>query len=76
VESLIEFIGKGLVAHPEDFKVEKKVEGDVDQYLLSVNAEDFGQIIGRQGRTARALRAVVRAAAARTGRRAQVEILE
>ena len=76
MESLIEFVGKGLVAHPEDFKVEKKVDGDVDQYAITVNQEDFGQVIGRQGRTARALRAIARAAAARTGRRAQVEILE
>jgi len=76
MEALVEFIGKGLVAHPDDFKVEKKTDGEVDQYLLSVNQEDFGQVIGRQGRTARAFRAVVRAAAAKTGRRAQVEILE
>jgi len=76
MEAMIELLGKGLVSHPEDFKVEKNVDGDVDQYLISVNQEDFGQIIGRQGRTARALRAIVRAAAARTGRRAQVEILE
>ena len=76
MEDLITYVGKGIVSHPDDFKVEKKVDGDVDQYLLTVNQDDFGQVIGRQGRTARALRALVRAAAARTGRRAQVEILE
>jgi predicted RNA-binding protein YlqC (UPF0109 family) len=76
MEELITFIGKGIVAHPEDFQVDKQVDGEVDQYNLTVNQEDFGQVIGRQGRTARALRAVVRAAAARHGRRAQVEILE
>jgi predicted RNA-binding protein YlqC (UPF0109 family) len=76
MEELLSFIGKSIVGHPDDFKVEKKADGDVDQYLISVNQEDFGQVIGRQGRTARALRAIVRAAAARTGRRAQVEILE
>lgn len=76
MEALLEFIGKDLVAHPEDFKVEKKVDGDFDQYMISVHPDDFGQIIGRQGRTARALRAVVRAGSARSGRRAAVEILE
>jgi len=76
MEDLLTFIGKGIVAHPEDFKVEKKTDGDVDLYNLTVNQDDFGQVIGRQGRTARALRAIARAAAARTGRRAQVEILE
>ncbi len=76
MEELLTYIGKGIVGHPDEFKVEKKVDGDVDQYLLTVHQDDFGQVIGRQGRTARALRAVVKAAAAKTGRRAQVEILE
>jgi predicted RNA-binding protein YlqC (UPF0109 family) len=76
MEALLEYLGKGLVTHPESFKVDKKSDGDLDQYLLTVHEEDFGQVIGRQGRTARALRAVVRAGAARTGRRAMVEILE
>lgn len=76
MEDLVLFIGKSIVAHPDDFSVEKKVEGDTDQYLVTVNQEDFGQVIGRQGRTARALRAIVRAAGAKTGRRAQLEILE
>ncbi|MBL8784865.1 MAG: KH domain-containing protein [Deltaproteobacteria bacterium] len=76
MEALLEQLGRGLVAHPEEFKVEKKTDGDIDQYLLNVHPDDFGQVIGRQGRTARALRAVVKAAAARSGRRASVEILE
>lgn len=76
MEALLEYLGKGLVTHPESFKVEKKSDGDLDQYLLTVHEEDFGQVIGRQGRTARALRAVAKAGAARSGRRAMVEILE
>ncbi len=76
MEDLLTYVGRGIVSHPDDFKVEKKVDGDVDLYNITVNQEDFGQVIGRQGRTARALRAIVRAAAARQGRRAQVEILE
>ncbi len=76
MEDLLTYVGRGIVSHPDDFKVEKKVDGDVDLYNITVNQEDFGQVIGRQGRTARALRASVRAAAARQGRRAQVEILE
>lgn len=76
MEALLEFIGKQLVSHPDDFKVEKRDEGDVDGYYLTVHPDDFGQVIGRQGRTARALRAVVRAAAAKHGRRASVEIVE
>ena len=76
MKDLLEFLGKGLVSHPEDFSAEHKPEGDIDQYLLTVHEEDFGQVIGRQGRTARALRAVAKAGAARSGRRASVEIVE
>jgi len=76
MEALLEFVGRLLVAHPDDFKVDKQTDGDTDTYLLNVHPDDFGQVIGRQGRTARALRAVARAAAAKQGRRAQVEIVE
>ena len=76
MEALLEYVGRLLVSHPDDFKVEKQTEGDTDTYYLSVHPDDFGQVIGRQGRTARALRAVVRASAAKHGRRASVEIVE
>jgi predicted RNA-binding protein YlqC (UPF0109 family) len=76
LKGLLEFIGKGLVSHPESFAVEHKAEAEGDQFLLTVHEEDFGQIIGRQGRTARALRAITKAGAARSGRRASVEIVE
>lgn len=76
MEALLEYVGKLLVSHPDDFKVEKRVEGDTDGYYLTVHPDDFGQVIGRQGRTARALRAIARAAAAKQGRRAMVEIVE
>lgn len=76
MEALLEYVGRLLVSHPDEFKVDKQVDGDTDTYNLSVHPDDFGQVIGRQGRTARALRAIVRAGAAKHGRRAQVEIVE
>ena len=76
MEALLEYVGRLLVSHPDDFKVDKQTDGDNDTYMLSVHPDDFGQVIGRQGRTARALRAVVRAASAKQGRRAGVEIVE
>lgn len=76
LEDLVAHTAKLVVEHPEDLKVELRTEGDTDTYLVSVNQDDFGQIIGRQGRTAKALRAVVRAAGARNGRRSGLEIVE
>ena len=73
---LLEDIGCDLVTHPEDFRLESSTDGDFDQYSITVHPDDFGQIIGRQGRTARALRTVARIGAARVGRRAAVEIVE
>lgn len=76
---LVELIAKQLVDHPEDVSVSLGGGRDgehSDLYELTVMQDDLGQVIGRQGRTARAIRAVVRAAAAKHGRRAQVEIVE
>ncbi len=77
MDNLIELVAKQLVDHPDDVRVDKQgSDGPTDRYDIAVNGGDLGQVIGRQGRTARAIRAVVRAAAAKQGRRAQVEILD
>ncbi|MCB9729494.1 MAG: KH domain-containing protein [Deltaproteobacteria bacterium] len=78
METLIEYIAKGLVDDPDKVEVQAGQSSDpgLDVYELSVGEGDVGKVIGRQGRTARALRAVVRAAGARAGRRATVEILD
>ncbi len=76
LEDLVTHTAKLVVEHPDDLKVELRTEGETDTYLVTVNQDDFGQIIGRQGRTAKALRALVRAAGARNGRRSGLEIVE
>lgn len=74
MKALVEFIARGLVDHPEAVEV-REVEDERGLRLeLRVAPEDMGQVIGRQGRIARALRTVVKAAALRTGRRVTVEI--
>ncbi|MEC9072733.1 MAG: KH domain-containing protein [Myxococcota bacterium] len=76
MNGLIEYIVGGLVDYPDEVTVDLDKDGDVDVYEVEVHEDDIGRIIGRQGRTANALRAVVGAAAAKKGERAQVEILD
>jgi predicted RNA-binding protein YlqC (UPF0109 family) len=76
VTELIEYIAKLLVDNPDEVSVEEGLVGRTTIIELRVAASDLGQVIGRQGRTARALRAVLAAAATREDRRAVLEIVE
>lgn len=77
MEQLVEYIAKGLVTHPDRVEVARR-EDDDDPIVLELDVEpgDRGKVIGRRGRTAEAMRCVVRAAAARAGRRAALEIVD
>ena len=73
---LVEYLARRLVDEPDAVRVEE-VERDGELVLeLHVAKDDVGKVIGRQGRIARALRTVVRAAAARGDRRVLLEIVE
>ncbi|KXG77240.1 MAG: KH domain-containing protein [Thermosediminibacteraceae bacterium] len=72
---LVEYIAKALVDHPEEVTV-NRVEGEQSVIIeLKVHPDDMGKIIGKQGRIAKAIRTVVKAAAAKEGKRVIVEIL-
>jgi len=73
VRALIEFIAKSLVDAPDEVFVDQ-VDGDVIE--LEVAENDVGKVIGRQGRTARALRALLNAAGIRAHKRYSLEIIE
>ena len=73
---LIRFLTVNLVDQPEEVVVSLVEERDANVYEIEVGDEDLGKIIGRGGKTARAIRSVVSAAAPRTGKRTLVEILE
>jgi len=76
VKELVELITKKLVDHPEDVQV-RVIEGDDRQtYELRVNEEDMGRVIGKNGRTAKALRTLVGSAAAKAEVNATLEIVE
>jgi predicted RNA-binding protein YlqC (UPF0109 family) len=77
VRDLLEELAKRLVDRPEDVKVEEFSEDDGTVVLeLTVAEDDYGKVIGRGGRTANALRTVVKAAAVRENRRVLVDIVE
>ena len=76
ISELLRFISVNLVDAPDEVKVELVKERDADVYEIEVSEDDLGVIIGRGGKTARALRAVVSAVAPRGGKRTLVEILE
>ncbi len=74
---LLEVLAKALVERPERVSVDEFAEDDGTVVLeLAVADEDYGKVIGRGGRTANALRTVVKAAAVRDGRRVLVDIVE
>ncbi|MBX3178530.1 MAG: KH domain-containing protein [Candidatus Hydrogenedentes bacterium] len=76
MKELIEFIARKMVDHPEDVQV-RLIEGEEGQnYELQVNPEDMGRIIGRNGRTAKAIRTLVSSAAAKSNVYANLEIVE
>jgi len=77
VRELLLYLARGLVDHPESVTVEAFEEDDGTLVLeLSVADDDYGQVIGRGGRTAQALRAVLKAAAVKDNRRVLIDIVE
>jgi len=76
VKDLIEYIARNLVDSPDEVRVEEIPEGHETVLELRVAAADLGKIIGRQGRTARALRTLLAAAAGRKHAHAVLEIVE
>jgi predicted RNA-binding protein YlqC (UPF0109 family) len=76
LRELINYLARGLVDHPEEVEVEEVEETDALVFELKVAEEDLGKVIGKQGRTAKALRTILSAASAKTRRRVILEILE
>jgi predicted RNA-binding protein YlqC (UPF0109 family) len=76
LKELIEMMAKALVDHPEQVKV-SELEGEQTSVIeLRVAKEDLGKVIGKQGRTARAMRTILSAASTKIRKRAVLEIIE
>jgi uncharacterized protein len=76
VRELIEYIAKALVENPDEVKV-FEVEGEATSVIeLRVAKSDLGKVIGKEGRTARAMRTLLTAASTKLKKRAMLEIIE
>jgi len=76
MQELVTFIAKSLVDQPEEVKVTVTEDDDSVTVELAVAPDDLGKVIGKQGRTARAMRSVLAAASAKTNKRSRLEIVE
>jgi predicted RNA-binding protein YlqC (UPF0109 family) len=76
VKDLLEYLARGLVEQPDQVRVKEVLEGEATVLELSVADDEYGSVIGRGGRTASALRAVVKSAGAKRGRRVFVDIVD
>ena len=75
MKDLIEYIAKALVDHPEEVSV-KESGGNRTRVELSVAKEDMGRVIGKGGKVANSIRALLRVAAERAGKQATLDVSE
>ncbi|HID01596.1 MAG TPA: KH domain-containing protein [Desulfobacterales bacterium] len=76
MQELITFIARSLVDNPDDVQVTVTEEADTILVDLAVAKEDLGKVIGKQGRTARAMRSLLSAAAGKENKKSRLNILE
>ena len=75
MKELVEVIAKSLVENPDEVTVTEKQSGKTTVLELKVAPSDMGKVIGKQGRIAKAIRAVVKAAASKEDKKVVVDIL-
>lgn len=75
MKELVEVIAKALVENPDEVVVTEKEDGKNITVELHVAASDMGKVIGKQGRIAKAIRSVVKAASSKDNKRVDVEII-
>lgn len=76
MKELVAHIAEALVDNPDQVKVAENENGDMINIELTVAQEDLGKVIGKQGRTARAMRSILSASAARDNKKSRLDILE
>jgi len=76
MQELVAFIAGRLVDHPEAVQVLSRDDGENLVVELRVHQQDLGKVIGKQGRTAKAIRSLLGAAAQRQGKKARLDIVE
>ncbi|MCL2662066.1 MAG: KH domain-containing protein [Oscillospiraceae bacterium] len=76
MKELLTYIAKNLVDNPDEVNITEREEETETVFELRVNASDMGKVIGRQGRIAKEIRALMRSVAARQGKRISVDIVD
>lgn len=76
MENLVRIIAESLVDHPDQVSVQTVEKNGITVIELRVADEDMGKVIGKQGRIAKAIRSVVKAAAVKSGEKVNVDIIE
>ncbi len=76
MKELVAYIAQSLADQPSEVKTTQAEEDDTITIELTVAQDDLGKIIGKQGRTARAIRAILAAAAGKENKRTRLDILE
>jgi len=74
--SLLEYLAKSIVDNPDDVTVEESISGKTVQLGLRVHPDDIGRVIGKQGRVANSMRMILRVAAAREGKKVEMDVLD
>ena len=76
MKELVEYIARSLVDHPEEVDVREFGSGSRIDIELSVAKDDMGRVIGKRGRVANAMRALLRVAAEREGKQASLDVTD
>lgn len=76
MKDLVQYLARSLVSRPESVEISETIRDGVSVFELRVAKEDLGRIIGKQGRTAKAIRTLLNAAATIDNRKAVLEIFE
>lgn len=75
MKELIEFLARSLVENPDQVRVTEREEEDTIVYELNVAQEDMGKVIGKQGKIAKAIRTIARAASSKDGKKVLIQIV-
>jgi len=75
-QEFVEYIVKSIVAHPGDVKVDRTVDEMGVLLTLNINPEDMGYVIGKQGRTAKSIRTLLKVIGAKNNARVNLKIIE
>ena len=76
LRSLLEYLSKSIVDNPNDVTVEEFENGKSVHLNLHVNPEDIGRVIGKHGRVANSMRAILRVVAARSGKKVEMDVVD